>query len=159
DEIRFELEVEKGVVFAKRSRKAGNGLTEYIIRTGQPLLIQSDLEKTRERLGVTYIPNNPAKCFCAAPIFLGGKSAGAMVALSSEREFLFEQRDLDVMQTAAGQVSVAVENARLFAEEQRRSRQFAFLNNISKTAISSEAAEQMLADIVGEIQKTFHYDH
>src|SRR5437879_9192181 len=63
------------------------------------------------------------------------------------------------MQTAAGQVSVAVENARLFAEEQRRARQFAFLNNISKTAISSEDAEQMLAEIVSEIQKNFRFDH
>ena len=61
-----------------------------------------------------------------------------MAALSSDREYVFEQRDLEVMQTAAGQVSVAVENARLFPEEQRRSRQLAFLNNISKMAISSE---------------------
>ena len=59
-----------------------------------------------------------------------------MVAMNPDREFGFEQRDLDVLVTAAGQVSVAVENARLFAEEQRRSRQLAFLNNISRTAIS-----------------------
>ena len=58
--------------------------------------------------------------------------------MSKEREFVYEQRDLDVLMTAAGQVSVAVENARLFAEEQRRSRQLAFLNNISRTAISSD---------------------
>src|SRR5947209_16934522 len=82
-----------------------------------------------------------------------------MLAMSKEREYAFEQRDLEVMQTAAGQVSVAVENARLFAEEQRRARQFAFLNNISKTAISSEDSEQMLADIVGHIQKNFSFDH
>ena len=63
------------------------------------------------------------------------------------------------MQTAAGQLSVAVENARLFAEELRRSHQLAFLNSISKTAISSEDAEQMLADIVAEIQKAFRFDH
>lgn len=159
DEISFELEVENGVVLPKRSRKAANGLTEYIIRTGQPLLIRSELERVRERLGVTFVPGSPAKCFCGAPIMLAGKPAGVMAALNTEREFLFEQRDLDVMQTAAGQVSVAVENARLFAEEQRRARQFAFLNNISKTAISSEDAEQMLAEIVGEIQKNFRFDH
>ena len=82
-----------------------------------------------------------------------------MAAMSTEREYVFEQRDLEVMQTAAGQVSVAVENARLFAEEQRRSKQLAFLNNISKMAISSEDAEQMLADIVAEIQKNFQLDH
>ena len=34
-----------------------------------------------------------------------------------------------------------------------------FLNSISKTAISSEDAEQMLADIVAEIQKNFQFDH
>ena len=79
--------------------------------------------------------------------------------MNTSREYVFEQRDLEVIQTAAGQVSVAVENARLFAEEQRRSRQFAFLNKMSKTAISSEDAEQMLADIVGEIQKNFRFDH
>ena len=159
DEITFELEVEKGHVLPKRSRKLGNGLTEHIIRTGQPLLLRSDVEKAREHLGVTFVPGRPAKCFCAAPILLGGKPAGVMAAMSMEREYAFEPRDLEVMRTAAGQVSVAVENARLFAEEQRRSHQLGFLNNISKTAISSESAEQMLGEIVAEIQKNFRYDH
>ncbi len=159
DEIRFELETEKHQVLPKRSRKVSNGLTELIIRTGQALLIRSDLEKTRERLGIAQIGGSPAKCFCGAPIMLGGKPAGAMVAMNTEREYVFQQRDLEVMQTAAGQLSVAVENARLFAEELRRSRQLSFLNSISKTAISSEDAEQMLADIVAEIQKAFRFDH
>src|SRR5882762_6728417 len=159
DEIRFELETENNQVLPKRSRRVSTGLTELIIRTGQALLIRSDLEKTRERLGASQVGGQPAKCFCGAPILLGGKPAGVMVAMSTEREYVFQQRDLEVMQTAAGQVSVAVENARLFAEEQRRSRQLSFLNNISKTAISSEDSEQMLAEIVGEIQKNFQFDH
>src|ERR1700727_886845 len=90
---------------------------------------------------------------------LGRKPAGVMVAMSRAREYVFEQRDLDVLVTAAGQVSVAVENARLFAEEQRRSRQLAFLNNISRTAISSDDPVHMLGQIVGEIQKNFSFDH
>src|SRR5436853_260939 len=159
DEIRFELEVVNGEVQPKRSRKAGNGLTDYIIRAGQPLLVRAELEKARERLGVTFVPGKPAKCFCAVPILLGGKPAGVMAAMNTEREYVFEQRDLEVMQIAGGQLSVAVENARLFAEEQRRARQFAFLNSISKTAISSEDSEQMLAEIVSHIQKNFRFDH
>ena len=82
-----------------------------------------------------------------------------MAALSTERESQFQARDLEVMQTAAGQLGVAIENARLFTEEQRRARHLAFLNTISKMAISSEDAEQMMADIVREIQKNFRYDH
>src|SRR6266849_4760664 len=159
DSIVFHLEVEDGQLMPRRQRKANNGLTEYVLRTGQPLLIRSDLEHARERLGVTFAPRRPARSFCAAPVLVNGKATGVMAAMSTNREYIFEQRDLDVLKTAAGQVSVAIENARLFGEEQRRSRQFAFLNSVSKTAISSEDAEQMLADIVGHIQKNFRFDH
>lgn len=159
DSIIFQLEVEDGQVIPKRQRKLNNGLTEYILRTGQSLLIRSDLDRARERLGVTLIPPRPAKSFCGAPVLVNGRATGVMAAMSHTHEYVFEQRDLDVLKTAAGQVSVAIENARLFAEEQRRSRQFAFLNTVSKTAISSEDAEQMLVEIVASIQKNFRFDH
>src|SRR5580700_1119675 len=159
DEIHFELEIEGGITLPKRSRKAGNGLTEYIIRTGEPLLIESNLEQMRVKLGLDVVPPQSARSFCGVPIFLGGRPAGVMAALSADRESQFQARDLEVMQTAAGQLGVAVENARLFTEEQRRARHLAFLNNISKLAISSEDAEQMMANIVREIQKNFRFDH
>ena len=159
DEIRFELEIRDSQLLSKRTRERRNAFTEYVIRTGEPLLIRSNLETTRKRLGISHVPERPAKCIIAAPIFLGNKATGAIVAMNVEREFVFEQRDLDVLVTAAGQVSVAMENARLFAEEQRRSRQLAFLNNISRTAISSDDPVQMLDRIVDEIQKNFSFDH
>src|SRR5579862_632634 len=159
DEIRFEIEVRDGNVLSKRTREIRNAFTEYVIRTGEPLLIRSDLESARKKLGITHVPKRPAKCLIAAPIFMGSKASGIMVAMSPDREYVFEQRDLDVLVTAAGQVSVAVENARLFADEQRRSRQLAFLNNVSRTAISSDDPVHMLSQIVGEIQKNFSFDH
>ncbi len=159
EELRFELEVRDNVVLPKRTRELRNAFSEYVIRTGEPLLIRSDLETTRKNLGIAYIPSRPAKCLIAVPIFLSNKPSGVMVAMNPEREFVFEQRDLDVLATSAGQVSVAVENARLFADEQRRSRQLAFLNNVSRTAISSDDPVHMLSQIVGEIQKNFSFDH
>ena len=159
EQIRFELEVRDSRILPKRSRELRNAFTEFVIRNGEPLLIRSDLENTRNRLGITHVPERPAKCLIAAPIFLDNKASGIMVAMNPGREFVFEQRDLDVLVTAAGQVSVAVENARLFAEEQRRSRQLAFLNNVSRTAISSDDPVHMLGEIASEIQKNFSFDH
>src|SRR6201997_4384154 len=63
------------------------------------------------------------------------------------------------MEKGAGQVGGGLENERVFSVVHRRARHLAFLNNISKMAISSEDAEQMMADIVREIQKNFRYDH
>jgi len=159
EEIRFELEVRDNRELPKRTREIRNAFTEYVIRTGEPLLIRTDLEATRQRLGISHVPKRPAKCLIAAPIFMGNKASGIMVAMNPDREYVFEQRDLDVLVTAAGQVSVAVENARLFADEQRRSRQLAFLNNISRTAISSDDPVHMLTEIAGEIHKNFSFDH
>src|SRR5207237_7423185 len=105
------------------------------------------------------IPQQPANGLITVPVFLGNKPTGVMVAMSTQKEYVFEQRDLDVLVTAAGQASVAVENARLFADEQRRSRQLAFLNNVSRTAISSDDPVHMLSQIASEIQRNFSFDH
>lgn len=156
--VRFELEVEEGQMLPKRTRDAGHGLTEYIIRTGKPVVVRSGMDEYRKKHGLIAM-GRPAKCFCGVPIVMYNRPVGVMAAIHYTREFVYDQRDVDVMTTAAGQVAVAIENARMFAEEQRRSRYLAFLNNISKTAISSQDAEQMLPEIVAEIQKNFHYDH
>ncbi len=159
DDLRFELEVIEGEVLPKRSRKLANGLSEYVIRTGQPLLIETEMEPMRQRIGATFVPGRPAKSFCGVPIFMQGRAIGIMAALNYDKENVYTDRDVELLQTAAGQVAVAVENARLFEEQQRRTRYLTFLNNVSKTAISSQDAEQMLEEIVTEIQQNFQLDH
>jgi diguanylate cyclase (GGDEF)-like protein len=158
DEVRFELEVERGEVLPKRTRPATNGVTEHIVRSGRPVLVQANMEEFREQLGVRAT-GTPAKCFCGVPVVMSGRPVGVMAALHYEREYVYGPRDLEVMQTAAGQLAVAMENAVLFAEEQRRARYLAFLNNVSKTAISSQNAEQMMDEIVSEISKNFNFEH
>jgi diguanylate cyclase (GGDEF)-like protein len=157
-ELRYEYEVVGGMKQAKRSRKVKNGLSDFVIRTAQPILIRSDMKHISQRLGIEN-SDHPASCFVGVPIRIGAISVGVVAALNFEREFVYEQRDVEVLATAAGQVAVAIENARMFAQEQRRTRYLSFLNNVSQTAISSQNAEEMLEEIVGQIQKNFNYDH
>ncbi|MBZ5566966.1 MAG: diguanylate cyclase [Acidobacteriia bacterium] len=159
DELSFEFECVRGEIRPKRRRKTANALTEYVIRSGQPLLVRSDMENVRARLGLTFVPEVPAKSYCAVPIHINNRAVGVLAAMNFDRELVYESRDLELLQTAAGQVAVAIENARLFKEQQRRSRYLAFLNNVSKMAISSQDAAQMLAEIVAEIQQNFDFDH
>jgi diguanylate cyclase (GGDEF)-like protein len=156
--LEFVFEMDDGTLQPARGRKLSNGFSEYIIRNNQPLLIERDLEARRDALGVVAVAR-PAKCFCGVPIVIGGKATGVMAALNYEKENVYAQHDLEIMQIAAGQVAVAIENARLFSAEQRRARYLGFLNNVSKSAISSQNADEMLEEIVREIQSNFHYDH
>ena len=51
NELRFELEVAEGVRLPKRSRAMGNGVTEYIARTAQPVLIRENFADAVRKLG------------------------------------------------------------------------------------------------------------
>lgn len=157
-ELHYEYEVVGGERRAKRTRKTKNGISDFVIRTGQPILIRSDMKRITQRLGIEN-SDHPASCYIGVPIRIGAVSCGVVAAMNFEREFVYEQRDVEVLATAAGQVAVAIENARMFAQEQRRTRYLSFLNNVSQTAISSQNAEQMLDEIVEQIQKNFNYDH
>jgi diguanylate cyclase (GGDEF)-like protein len=156
--IRFEIETEQGQILPKRQRPLTNGFTEHLIKTGKPLLIKNDLERHRNAIGVVPV-GRPARCFCGVPIKIGGRFTGVMAVLNYQHENVYNERHLEILEVAARQVAVAIENARLFAQEQKRARYLSFINTLSRTAISSDDADVMLASIVRQIQQTFRYDH
>ena len=157
EEVGFELEVKDGQFLPKRRRKARNGLTEYILRRKEPLLIREDFAGVTSRLGLE--PARTAKSFCAVPILLHGEGAGVIGVVNYAQENVFDQEHVEVLTILAAQAAVAIENARLFGEEQRRARQLALLNNVSRKAISTLNPEEMLAAIAAEIHSSLPYDH
>ena len=53
NEIRFEVEVRDGVTLPKRSRPVGDHhVTEYLMRTRQPLLIRENYAEEMRKLGL-----------------------------------------------------------------------------------------------------------
>jgi diguanylate cyclase (GGDEF)-like protein len=156
--VRFEIETEGGKILPKRQRRKTRGFTEYMIETGKPLLIKNDLERQRDAINVVKT-GRPALCFCGVPIKLGGRYSGVIAVLHYEREDVYNEQHLEILEVAARQVAVAMENARMFTQEQKRARYLSFVNTLSRTAISLQDADEMLAAIVSQIEQTFHYDH
>src|SRR5262249_15203947 len=109
-------------------------------------------------LGLTTV-GPKAKCFCGVPLFINGKPVGVMAALNYDREFVYDERDLELLRTAADQVAIAIENARTFQREQQRARDLTFLNNVSRIAINSKDPNEMLGNAVAEMQRSFNFDH
>lgn len=158
DEIHFDLEVRDGEILAKRVRPARPGITEHILEKREPLLVRAHVTEKRRQLGLR--PSRQAtKSFCGVPIFIGGKAVGVMAAISRDRENAYEQRDIELMRTAAGQLAIALENARRFQDEHSRAEYLSFLNNISKAAITSKKPVELLNQVVDEVQRTFGFDH
>jgi diguanylate cyclase (GGDEF)-like protein/putative nucleotidyltransferase with HDIG domain len=155
EEIRFELDVVNGVREPKHSRPVGNFLTEYMIRTREPVLIRENFVEEVRKIGVQ--PLQKTGCFCGVPLVLYDRAIGVM-AVYSHHERVFDGGHLELLLVLAGEAGIAIENARLFAEEQKKSRHLTLLNNLSGHAITTLNPDEMLAKIAEELEDGLTYD-
>jgi diguanylate cyclase (GGDEF)-like protein/putative nucleotidyltransferase with HDIG domain len=156
DEIHFDLEMIDGTRLPKRSRPAGNHITEYIIRTRQPVLIRDNYVAEVKKLGVE--PLRTKGCFCGVPLVAYDHAIGAM-AVFSDHERTFDEGHLELLRVLASEASIAIENARLFNDERTKARHLSLLNTISRNAIATLNPDEMLAKITEQLEAGLTYDH
>jgi diguanylate cyclase (GGDEF)-like protein len=156
DEVHFDLEMIEGTRMSKRTRPAGNHITEYIIRTRQPVLIRANYVSEAKKLGVE--PLRTKGCFCGVPLVAYDHAIGAM-AVYSDHERAFDEGHLELLLVLASEASIAIENARLFSEERTKARHLSLLNTISRNAIATLNPDEMLAKITEQLEAGLTYDH
>ena len=156
DEMMFDLEMIDGTRMPKRTRPSGNHISEYIIRTRQPVLIRDNFVEEVKKLGVD--PIRTGGCFCGVPLVAYDRAIGAM-AVFSDHERTFDEGHLELLRVLASEASIAIENARLFQEERTKARHLSLLNIISRNAIATLNPDEMLAKITEQLEEGLTYDH
>jgi diguanylate cyclase (GGDEF)-like protein/putative nucleotidyltransferase with HDIG domain len=156
DELLFDIEVVDGTRLPKRTRPAGNHITEYIIRTRQPVLIRDNYVAEMKKLGVE--PLRSKGCLAGVPLVAYDHAIGAM-AVYSDNERAFDEGHLELLRVLASEASIAIENARLFSEERTKARHLSLLNTISRNAIATLNPDEMLAKITEQLEAGLTYDH
>ncbi len=119
-------------------RPFGSGLTSQIIRSGEPLLINEDVQGNSAKLGVEQMGRRSAS-FLGVPIPSGGQIIGVISVQSDEQEGRFTEADQRLLSTIATAVGVAFHNAKLFEEasharaaaEQADAAKSSFLSTVS----------------------------
>ncbi len=153
DEMTFDLEMIDGTRMPKRTRPSGNHISEYIIRTRQPVLIRDNYAENAKKLGID--PIRTKGCFCGVPLVAYDRAIGAM-AVFSDNERTFDEGHLELLRVLASEASIAIENARLFQEERAKARQLSLLNIISRNAIATLNPDEMLAKITEQLEEGLH---
>ena len=122
-------------------RPFGVGLTSQIIRTGQPLLINEDMERNRARLGVEQVGRRTAS-YLGVPIPSGGQTIGVISVQSLDQEGRFTDADERLLSTVASAVGVAIHNAKLF-EDARLARAAAEEADAAKSSFLSTVSHEL----------------
>lgn len=95
------------------SRPFGNGFTEKIILSRQPLLINHDLQEAYDSLQAEKRGKWVAS-YLGVPILAGQESIGVISVQSTEEENRFTDNDQRLLSTIAANVGVAMQNAEAY---------------------------------------------
>jgi len=112
----------------------GEGLTSQVIQSKQPLVIGTNQEAIDQ--GAFFIPNavgdeQQVESYLGVPI-IGGDHVIGVVDVQSYLEKAFDEDNVRLLTTLAANMGVALENARLFQETNRRANETAALNEIGR---------------------------
>ncbi len=134
-----------------------SSLAQYVQKTRQPLLVPNDVQATVRRLGLA--PVNPnIKTWSGVPLHFSDGTMGVLGLADMEREFAISKTQFDLVQVLAQEAAGAVENARLFKREQRRSSHLALLNELGRKANSVLNPKELLPTICQQVRSAFGYD-
>jgi diguanylate cyclase (GGDEF)-like protein/PAS domain S-box-containing protein len=99
----------------------GKGLASEVIRTKQPLLINSEFEENSQRLNTQLIIADDyglPKAWLGVPMIVGEDVIGLVSAHDYDHENAFTDTDINLFQTIASNVAIAFQNAQLYQEVQ-----------------------------------------
>ncbi|MBD3286977.1 GAF domain-containing protein, partial [candidate division WOR-3 bacterium] len=117
------------------SRRSGHGITEYVIKSAKPQLIQGDSQVELEKRGVNHI-GKTSHSWIGAPMMARGEVIGVVALQSMKPEIGYSRKHIRMLQLVANQAAPAVENARAYTELENRVTELSVINEISR-AVSS----------------------
>jgi PAS domain S-box-containing protein len=124
-------------------------LTEQVSSTRQPLIIESIKQTEAKNPELIYVQS-----YLGIPLIAGGELVGTLEAgqLSAGA---FGQHDLDLLVLISGQAAVAIRNAKLYEDEQRRRAELIGLANLNQSLGSVRDLQEMFTRLVQSILPLF----
>ncbi len=120
--------------------KARKGLTEYVLRTGQPLFCDEPTSAELERLGEAEVLGAPSAVWLGVPLKVENTTIGVMVIQHYTDPKAYGIRELQMLEYVSTQVARAIERKRAeqALQESERSYRTTFENTGTAAALVEE---------------------
>ncbi len=108
-----------------KPKKLGRGLTEYVLKTGQPLLVSDQQVEQMAADGLIELIGAPSSEWLGVPLKKGERTFGVLVIQSYQEDFHYSERDRELLIFVSQHIAAALwdkQSARALAESERRYR-------------------------------------
>jgi PAS domain S-box-containing protein len=133
------------------SSHQARGTTGYVLRTGEPQLIdyprwrQLVAQGELELVGVIVEDSS----WIGVPLKAEGRTVGVLVVQSYTKEVQYSERDKDLLAFVGQHVGGALSRARAIEETRQRNAELALINSVQE-ALAGELDLQAIYDVVGD---------
>jgi len=161
EEVRFELFMRQGEPLPgeHKTTTGKHGLTGLIIDSGKPLLVADMPSQTEYAKQAIPVADSAVevRSWIGVPLLSQGQVIGVL-SVQDFKAHAFTERDLQFLSALANQLAIALENARLFRERERRIAELDVIYRIGQITSSTLDLRQMLRLVHAQLAAFLHQD-
>jgi GAF domain-containing protein/CheY-like chemotaxis protein len=137
----------------------GQGFIGRAFETRKAVVVNTEMGRRMNEVGSTVVSGYDTKSGVWMPLLVGDRTCGVITLQNIDHENAFSEADVRLLDTLAGSMSVALENARLFAETQRRARETAALVEVGRDISSTLDLTTVMDRIARHAKDLLHADN
>ena len=145
--INFPLAYENNQPAQYSSRGFGEGFTEYILLSRQPLLIKGGAADFARQIGQVPVDLH-TRSWLGVPIAIGEQVIGVMTVQSSEKAGLYDESHRDILISIAAQAATAIRNSQMYMALRHQSDNLFIINSVLTAVTSTLNLDEVLNIIV-----------
>jgi len=138
--------------------KRGEGIAGWVAEHGQPVLSNQVKEDPRHSSELEERMGFPIRSLICVPLLRRGKLMGAVAALNKLDGDKFNQDDLEILTSLAGQIAIALDNSCLFRRLKKKTLEMETLLEVEKSLSFSLDLNELLELILDSLGKVVKYD-
>ena len=131
--------------------KGSNSVIGQTVATGQPVIALDTGRSDVVHRPNPYLPNTRSEL--ALPLLVQERVVGALDVQSNQPN-AFDQEDVTVLTALAAQIAVAIENARLFRQSERRASDMSLLFAVTTAAAAAENLAEALDNVAQDLRQS-----
>ncbi len=151
DQLEFRIRVDGEVHEAPSVRPLGNALTALVVNNRKHLLVRDyELEKDQLPAMTLWGTGLPSRSWLGVPMLLGEEVVG-VISVQSYSPNAFGEKEQEFLSTIADTVAVAIENARLYEAEKRRTAKLTQIVKLGIDLASLRRENEVLDTLVNQV--------